>query len=269
MRILVLDIPPDAGLLARLAGLGDVSVAHTSEQADRLLARGEVDIVIAGPTSWGRGWVAALPFESRPAVVLTGSPGERALAEADEWIADETDAAELAARLRVSIRRARLRRRSVRRGNIDPLTSLPNRRGAMVALLRGAARSRRQGARLSLVLIDLDDFKRVNDLSGHDAGDRVLRKVGRALRNATRQDEACARIGGDEFAVVVVGDAHHAELVCRRVTTALAAEAIAVTCASGELVASESLRDLYRRVDAQLRARKRQARTSAVRAMTT
>jgi diguanylate cyclase (GGDEF)-like protein len=145
---------------------------------------------------------------------------------------------------------------------VDPLTGLPNRRGVIVALLRGAARSRRQGAHLSLVLLDLDHFKRVNEQHGHDGGDRVLRKVGRILRRATRQDEVCGRIGGDEFAVVVVGDGQHADLVCNRIRAALASEGIGVTGAAQELGITESLRELYRRVDTQLRARKWEIRTS-------
>jgi diguanylate cyclase (GGDEF)-like protein len=106
-------------------------------------------------------------------------------------------------------------------------------------------------------MVDLDHFKRINEQQGHDAGDRVLRKVGRVLRSATRQDEVCGRIGGDEFMVVVVGDAHHAELVGRRVSGSLTSAGIAATYAWNELGAAESLRELYRRVDAQLRARKR------------
>jgi diguanylate cyclase (GGDEF)-like protein len=263
MRILALALPPDAPALTAISSQGQIVTATSGEHADALLASATVDVVVTSPSSWGLGWVGGLSAETRPAVVLTGSPDDRALAEADDWIADTATTPEVATRLRVAVRRARLRRRAVRRGNVDPLTGLPNRRGVMVALLRGAARSRRQGSHISLVLLDLDNFKRVNEQQGHDAGDRVLRRVGRILRGATRSDEVCGRIGGDEFVVVVLGDAQHGELVARRVSAALLAEGVSATTAAAALGQSESLRELYRRVDAQLRARKRSPRAHA------
>jgi diguanylate cyclase (GGDEF)-like protein len=244
-----------------MAAQGQLLEAASSDQADAWMAsNGGVDVIVTSPASWGLPWLGALSAEMRPATVLVGSPGERAIAEADEWIADAATASEVATRLNVAVRRARLRRRALRRGNVDPLTGLPNRRGVMVALLRGAARSRRQSSRLSLVLLDLDNFKRINEQQGHDAGDRVLRRVGRVLRRATRQDEVCGRVGGDEFVVVVLGDGQHGELVARRVAAALLAEGVSATSAASELGPSESLRELYRRVDAQLRQRKRLTR---------
>jgi diguanylate cyclase (GGDEF)-like protein len=260
MRILALALPSDAPALAAIAAQGPLVEAATADQADAWMADGGVDVLVTSPASWGLPWLSALPAETRPAVVLVGSPGERAIADADEWIADAATATEAATRLQVAVRRARLRRRAVRRGNVDPLTGLPNRRGVMVALLRGAARSRRQKSRLSLVLLDLDNFKRINEQQGHDAGDRVLRRVGRVLRRATRQDEVCGRVGGDEFVVVVLGDGQHGELVSRRVAASLLAEGVSATSAAAELGPTESLRELYRRVDTLLRQRKRLTR---------
>jgi diguanylate cyclase (GGDEF)-like protein len=265
MRILALALSPDAPVLTAIAPHGELLPATSSEQAEAWLSGGSVDVVLTSPASWGLRWIGALSADTRPAVVLTGDPNDRALAEADDWIADTASGPEVETRLRVAIRRARLRRRAVRRGNVDHLTGLPNRRGVMVALLRGAARSRRQSSRLSVVLLDLDNFKRINEQQGHDAGDRVLRRVGRVLRRATRQDEVCGRVGGDEFVVVVMGDGQHGELVARRIAAALLGEGISATTAAGELGASESLRELYRRVDCQLRSRKRSSRAQAAR----
>ncbi len=267
MRIVLFETSSSGAAADSWAAHGDLLVAMSPEQAARAIAAGKVDVIVAGFESWGRGWAVSLPPETRPALVLVGAPsivaqGPAAVADADEWMADGAGAAEIDARLKVAVKRARLRRRAVRRGSVDPLTGLPNRRGVIVALLRGAARSRRQGAHLSLVVLELDHFKRVNEQHGHDGGDRVLRKVGRVLRRATRQDEVCGRIGGDEFAVVVGGDGQHADLVCNRIRAALATEGIGATGAAQELGPAESLRELYRRVDAQLRAHKWEIRTS-------
>jgi two-component system cell cycle response regulator len=87
----------------------------------------------------------------------------------------------------------------------DPLTGLLNRRGAEQAMARERARARRQDSPLAVALIDVDHFKRVNDQYGHEAGDRVLRAVGRAIENAVRPYDVVARWGGEEFLMVIPG----------------------------------------------------------------
>lgn len=97
--------------------------------------------------------------------------------------------------------------------NHDPLTQLPNRRQLFAHLDAALERARRNGARVALLFIDLDNFKMINDSLGHAFGDRVLQAVGDRLRqNATFANSFSARLGGDEFTVVfeglsVVGDA--------------------------------------------------------------
>ena len=86
----------------------------------------------------------------------------------------------------------------------DPLTSLLNRRGLMEALDRETARARRTGATVSLVLLDLDRFKGLNDTLGHAAGDAALVSVADALRRGLRAGDVAGRWGGDEFGVVFV-----------------------------------------------------------------
>jgi diguanylate cyclase (GGDEF)-like protein len=83
----------------------------------------------------------------------------------------------------------------------DPLTGVSNRRGFDAALEAAGA----SGQPYALILIDLDDFKRVNDEQGHPAGDQVLREVGIAAAGVARQDDCVARIGGDEFAILAQG----------------------------------------------------------------
>lgn len=85
----------------------------------------------------------------------------------------------------------------------DPLTGLQNRRACV---LRGdveLARMRRSGECLSLMYIDLDNFKSVNDSHGHKGGDRVLRATAEGLREFLRRSDLAVRIGGDEFAVIL------------------------------------------------------------------
>ena len=85
----------------------------------------------------------------------------------------------------------------------DPLTGLPNRRAFDDHLQRLAAAAGRSGEPLSLLLVDVDRFKDVNDSRGHMVGDQVLRAVAGALRASGREADVVARIGGDEFAVLL------------------------------------------------------------------
>lgn len=85
----------------------------------------------------------------------------------------------------------------------DALTGLYNRRFFRDALSRQCAETRRTANRFSLILLDIDHFKRVNDTWGHDAGDRVLGAVGRLLAAGIRESDIAARYGGEEFVVLM------------------------------------------------------------------
>jgi two-component system cell cycle response regulator len=85
----------------------------------------------------------------------------------------------------------------------DALTGLANGRSFLQSLDRELERSRRQGLPLSILAVDLDHLKRINDQHGHDAGDDALRLVATALAGAVRKFEVVARQGGDEFAVIL------------------------------------------------------------------
>jgi diguanylate cyclase (GGDEF)-like protein len=85
----------------------------------------------------------------------------------------------------------------------DPLTHLFNRRRFDEALAHQVAVSRRYGAPFSVLILDLDHFKRVNDTLGHQAGDRLLKETARALDGCLRGSDVVARLGGDEFVVLL------------------------------------------------------------------
>jgi diguanylate cyclase (GGDEF)-like protein/PAS domain S-box-containing protein len=94
-----------------------------------------------------------------------------------------------------------LRQQSIR----DPLTGLPNRAGLAQHLTLAIARAQRDGKAFAVGIIDLDDFKPINDTWGHAAGDALLRELAQRLQNQLRIADFLARLGGDEFVVVLEG----------------------------------------------------------------
>jgi diguanylate cyclase (GGDEF)-like protein len=107
--------------------------------------------------------------------------------------------------------------------NTDPTTGLANRR-ELVRALDEMLIAKESGV---LLLLDLDHFKRVNDLHGHAAGDRVLGSVAEALEKSAPADACCARMGGDEFAMLIPKvNAWQAEEVARRIQRALSAPVV-------------------------------------------
>lgn len=87
--------------------------------------------------------------------------------------------------------------------NTDPLTYLPNRRAFRAQLSREMAANHRDGSLLTVVIFDIDFFKRINDTHGHDIGDLVLRNLCHVLQQHLRPDDLLARMGGEEFAVLM------------------------------------------------------------------
>lgn len=136
----------------------------------------------------------------------------------------------------------------------DPLTGLGNRRRFDDALGAELDRHRRAGTPLTLLLIDLDRLKQINDRGGHAAGDAAIRAVGEALRGAVRSSDVAARIGGDEFAVLAPNaDQAGGVALAQRVRSALAREggpAISVGVSSAR--EGDGARELLRRADAAL-----------------
>lgn len=179
---------------------------------------------------------------------------------------DESDArilSRLAASIAAYLRRARDFERHVIESRRDLLTDLGNRRAYEERMETEVARSERYDHPLSLILLDLDGFKGVNDTAGHPAGDQVLRNVARACRQIRTADD-CYRIGGDEFAIVLPDTpAAGARIVGRRVTAAIADHNLAtgVTATAGlAAFAGGPWHDLHRAADDELIAAKRVVR---------
>lgn len=121
---------------------------------------------------------------------------------------------------RIAAARASLEHRAFH----DELTGLPNRALLQDRLEVALARSSRAGHTVAIAVIDLDNFKNVNDRAGHGAGDAYLIEVGRRLRTAVRAEDTVARLGGDEFAAILEGAAaKEAGECCERILQALAA----------------------------------------------
>jgi diguanylate cyclase (GGDEF)-like protein len=119
------------------------------------------------------------------------------------YLTDPTDLDLLRARARTLLEFKRYLDSCEEAAFTDHLTGLANRRRFERQLQREAARTERYGHPFCLLLIDVDHFKEVNDAHGHEAGDEALRRVGNALQAGTRGIDTGARIGGDEFAVIL------------------------------------------------------------------
>jgi diguanylate cyclase (GGDEF)-like protein len=146
----------------------------------------------------------------------------------------------------------------------DALTGLGNRRAFDEAIAAEIARARRLESPLTLLLADLDAFKRVNDEHGHLAGDHCLRQVAATFREEVRLADRCFRWGGDEFAALLTdSDSSVAELIAERVHTAVHQRCrqpdgshLVMTCAYAELADGMAGEDLLAAADAALLALK-------------
>ena len=148
----------------------------------------------------------------------------------------------------------------------DPVTGLGNYRLLWSTLERETSRSRRHNQQFSLIVIDLDRFKAINDQVGHLAGDAVLRGVGFALRPELREEDVCCRHGGDEFAAIAIdAGVQQASDLARRLVDAITRlhvgsnlkHTIGATAGWATFSATDSgPEELMRRADAMLLKRK-------------
>lgn len=126
--------------------------------------------------------------------------------------------------IRINIRLRDLVDREATSARTDALTGLANFQGLHEQLDRELARSRRTKEPIAVAFVDLDGFKEVNDRLGHAAGDELLKKVSESLRRSVRAMDLPARVGGDEFVVLLPGaDSEAARLVGERIVAAVTA----------------------------------------------
>ena len=127
----------------------------------------------------------------------------------------------------VALQNARDYREKLEQAIRDPLTGLYNRRFFLEALEKEVQRSERYGSEASLVIFDVDDFKLINDQHGHAAGDQVLRRIGEIVEELIRPVDSFARIGGEEFALLLPETRQlDGLLIAERMRTAISRHAI-------------------------------------------
>jgi len=308
MRALIADDDrvTTAILSAAVAGWGlEPVVANDGAQAwEMLQAPGAADLVIVDWMMPGMdGLELCRRIRNTPSLaatyvlLLTGRSSRADLvagldAGADDYMVKPIDPEELRARVQVGVRVATLQRRLAeqvaelasardhlaRIASTDALTDLYSRRGWFELAASEFSRSRRYGRAVSLLLIDLDYFKRVNDTFGHDAGDRLLQTFAAMLRVECRQSDVVGRIGGEEFAILLPETSiHAAQRLAERIC--LASRALNVVTAAGEISCTVSIGisaigshdftidDVMRRADSALYEAKRGGRDQWRRAL--
>jgi len=181
-------------------------------------SRAELDAAAGTPCAWVCVPLPEAPDQPGRAWLLLGSP-QSVPTEAVVSIGA------LANQVTLALRNSAVHQELTVQATLDGLTGLAN-RASFNAALSGALGDGPTQNTTSVLFVDLDDFKDVNDVFGHGAGDQLLREVAARLRRATRPGDLCGRIGGDEFAVLLrdTGGAAAAE-VAQRIVQAVAAPA--------------------------------------------
>lgn len=228
IRILLIDDEPDPVLaLGQMLAGGEPSVHFTLESHRTLesgmerLSLGGMDVVLLDlylPDSKGLSTYTRLAaqFPEVPVVILSGLQDESLALEAvkngaqDYLLKDEVSALHAVRVIRFAMERQRIKTeldqakaRLERIAFIDPVTELFNRRGIQEILSHEIQRAKRKESNLLVLLINLDDFKRINTALGATVGNVILKEVALKLKNSLRATDYMARVGGDEFLVLL------------------------------------------------------------------
>lgn len=214
----VLIVDDDSVLRALVSGLLErhgyaTREASNAREAFRLILRDDIDAALLDlsmPEAPGEQLLAQLRRLARPPAVIIVS-AQTALetrvrslyAGAADYLTKPFEPEELLARLAAVLRQRRELAQAREASLTDPLTGVGNRALFEEALAREFARAGRRKRPLALVYLDVDGLKALNDAYGHAAGDAVLRSLGALLREQGRRGDVAARIGGDEFALLL------------------------------------------------------------------
>jgi len=288
-RILIVDdMPPNVKVLTAWLG-SEHYVVSTAANGFEALAKIEAeapDIVLLDAMMPGLdGFETCRRIKDDPAMAHIPVIMVTALSEvddlvrgfdagADDFLIHPVDGRALIARVRSQLRRKRNNERVLEEALVDPLTGAFNRRYFDAHAPRLAARCRAARKSLAVLMVDVDTLKQVNDTHGHAAGDRVLKEVVNRAKFALRPLDLVARMGGDEFAIVMpetnlAAAIQIAERLCSRIGEA-PIEGVAVTVSIGAAASrpdeEEALDTTLQRADAALYEAKRAAgnRVSAV-----
>ncbi|MBI3357207.1 MAG: GGDEF domain-containing response regulator [Nitrospirae bacterium] len=238
--LLVEDSDVDAHLTQDILAewsIEQFDVTHVTRLSEALthLARARFDAVLLDlslPDGYGlstlRQMQAANP--TIPIIVLSGFSDQTLALQAvqngaQDYLVKGQGQPELLARsIRYAIERKRAEERLTYLAQYDQLTGLVNRTLFRDRLVQAMARSKRLQQPLGLMLLDLDRFKPVNDTMGHDVGDQLLKAVADRLQQCVREVDTVARMGGDEFTIILEGLSCEEDitLVARRITKSLA-----------------------------------------------
>lgn len=298
-RVLVLDnrIAPGERIRNLLTPKHEVTLVAEPQQAFEAFgaAQGGFDLIIVNLDLDGMDGLricsqlkSVETTRQTPILILVDPEDHQRLLRAldmgvNDYLIRPIDRQELLARVATQIRRHRyteqLRltvRASMEMAVTDALTGLYNRRYLETQLSQLIEQSADRGKGLSLLTLDIDFFKSVNDTYGHDAGDRVLQEVAGRIRGCVRSVDLACRTGGEEFVVVLPGaDLSVAEKVGERIRRAVAAKPfmlgpgshLTVTASLGVSslqTAQDTVEDLLKRADRALYRAKREGRNRVV-----
>jgi diguanylate cyclase (GGDEF)-like protein len=188
-----LRIAPGEGVLGTVFSTGRPAIADSADLDRPKRLRYRTDSFLAVPLVGNGGVLGVVAFTDR----RDGAPFSQDDLAALRLMADPAALALTTQKLRQAADEV------TRLASIDPLTGLFNRRYFDSRLEAELQRARRNGEPLTLLMVDIDNFKRINDDHGHMVGDRLLRCVAERLRRGVRIFDVCARYGGDEFAILM------------------------------------------------------------------
>jgi diguanylate cyclase (GGDEF)-like protein len=219
--LLVEDNPGDARLVKEFlaeTSNAQFNLTHVDRfgEAFRRLAETSFDVVLLDlslPDAQGLGTVRRIhmEFPAVPIVVLSGMNDEALAVQAvqggaqDYLVKGEGGGSLLMRSMRYAIERKQSEERLAYLAQYDHLTGLANRALFRDRLNQALARAERNNQSMALMFLDLDHFKSINDTLGHDAGDQLLKEVAKRLKSCVRKTDTVARIGGDEFTVILEG----------------------------------------------------------------